>query len=67
MVRNLFDILRYGLDVGEKLGADYIEARLDDLQLRTLVKENQKIKETNINRRRGIGIVAYYKGVHGYY
>ncbi len=66
MVRNLFDILRYGLDVSEKLGADYIEARLDDLQLRTLVKENQKIKETNLNRRRGIGIVAYFKGVPGY-
>ena len=66
MVRNLFDILQYGLDVGEKLGADYIEARLDDLQLRTLVKENQKIKETNLNRRRGIGIVAYFKGVPGY-
>ena len=43
-MKNLFDILRYGLDVGEKLGADNIEARFDDLQLRTLIKENQKIK-----------------------
>jgi len=62
----LFDLLRNALDKGEKLGADYIEARFDDLQLRTLVKENQKIKETNLNRRRGIGIVAYYQGVPGY-
>ncbi|MHA1212556.1 MAG: TldD/PmbA family protein, partial [Candidatus Heimdallarchaeota archaeon] len=38
----------------------------DDLQLRTLIKENQKIKETNLNRRRGIGITAYYKGVSGF-
>jgi len=62
----LFDILRYGLDIGEKLGADYVEARFDDLQLRTLGIENQKIKETDLNRRRGIGITAYYKGVSGY-
>jgi TldD protein len=62
----LFDELRHGIDIGEKIGADYIEARYDDLQLRTLVRENQKIKETNLNRRRGIGIVAYYKGVSGY-
>ena len=62
----MFDLLRYGLDTGEKLGADYVEARFDDLQLRTLVKENQKMKETNLNRRRGLGIVAYYKGVPGY-
>jgi len=65
-VRNLFDILRYGLNVGEKLGADNIEARYDDLQLRTLIKENQKIKETNINRRSGLGVTAYYKGVSGF-
>jgi len=62
----LFELLRYGLDVGEKLGADYVEARFDDLQLRTLIKENQKIKETNLNRRRGLGIIAYYNGVPGY-
>ncbi|MCK5184411.1 MAG: hypothetical protein KAQ95_08905, partial [Candidatus Heimdallarchaeota archaeon] len=62
----MFDILRYGLDVGEKLGADNIEARYDDLQLRTLIKENQKIKETNINRRSGLGVTAYYKGVSGF-
>ena len=59
----MFDILRYGLDIGEKLGAESVEARFDDFQLRTLIKENQKMKETNINRRRGIGITAYYKGV----
>jgi len=51
----LFDLLRNALDKGEKLG-----------QLRTLVKENQKIKETNLNRRRGVGVVAYYQGVPGY-
>jgi len=62
----LFDLLRNALDKGEKLGAEYIEARYDDLQLRTLVKENQKIKETNLNRRRGVGVVAYYQGVPGY-
>jgi TldD protein len=62
----LFDLLRYGIDLGDKKGADYIEARYDDLQLRTLIRENQKTKETNINRRRGIGITAYYKGVSGY-
>ncbi|MEA2071714.1 MAG: TldD/PmbA family protein [Asgard group archaeon] len=62
----MFDKLQYGIDFGEKQGADFIEARYDDLQLRTLIKENQKIKETNINRRRGIGIVAYYQGVSGY-
>ncbi|NHJ32980.1 MAG: TldD/PmbA family protein [Asgard group archaeon] len=66
LVKNLFDILRYGLDVGEKLGADNVEARIDDLQLRTLIKENKKIKETNINRRSGLGITTYYKGVSGY-
>lgn len=65
-MKKLFDKLRYGIDIGEKIGADYIEARYDDMQLRTLVKENLKIKETNINRRRGIGVTAYYKGVSGY-
>ncbi|MFW9922962.1 MAG: TldD/PmbA family protein [Candidatus Thorarchaeota archaeon] len=62
----MFDLLRHGLIIGEKLGADYVEARYDDLQLRTLIKENQKIKETNLNRRRGLGITAYYQGVPGY-
>ncbi|MBD3192410.1 MAG: hypothetical protein GF308_17355 [Candidatus Heimdallarchaeota archaeon] len=62
----MFDLLEHVIQSGEKLGVDHIEARYDDLQLRTLVKENQKIKETNINRRRGIGITVYYQGVTGY-
>jgi TldD protein len=62
----LYDLLQYAIQTGDKIGADFIEARFDDLQLRTLIRENQKIKETNLNRRRGIGIQAFYQGVTGY-
>lgn len=43
-----------------------MEARLDDLSLRTLIKENGEMKEINAVRRRGIGVTAYWRGVVGF-
>jgi TldD protein len=48
------------------MGAQFVEARLDDLSLRTLIKENEQIKEINIVRRKGVGITTYWDGVVGY-
>lgn len=62
----MFDLLRYGCIEGEKIGADFCELRFDDLSLRTMIKENEQIKEINLIKRCGIGISTYFKGVVGY-
>jgi TldD protein len=60
------DLLLEGLEKSENVGADFLEIRYDDLQLRTLLKENESWKEIQSKRRRGIGVASYVKGVMGY-
>ncbi len=49
-----------------KINADFIEMRYDDLQLRTLLKENNNWKEIQSKRRKGIAVTTYLKGAMGF-
>ncbi len=54
------------VELGEKLGADFVEARFEDLTLRTLTRVNDTWKDIILRSRRGIGVVCYYGGAYGY-
>ena len=54
------------VEIGEKLGAGFVEARFDDLVLRTLHRVNDVWKDIILRSRMGIGIVCYYEGASGY-
>jgi len=54
------------VELGEKLGAGFVEARFDDLTLRTLYRVNGTWKDIILRSRAGIGVVCYYGGASGY-
>ena len=54
------------VEFGEKLGAEFVEARFDDLTLRTLQRFNDVWKDIILRSRSGIGVVCYYGGASGY-
>lgn len=62
----MFDLLQYCVKEGEKCGAQFVEARAEEVSQLVMVRENDQIKETNVVRRKGIGITSHYKGVTGY-
>ncbi len=54
------------VQLGQKLGAEFTEARLDNLVLRTLLRINDTWKDVILRSRSGIGVTCYYGGVSGY-
>ncbi len=54
------------VEFGEKIGAEFVEARFDDLILRTLQRVNDVWKDIILRSRAGIGVVCYYGGASGY-
>lgn len=62
----MFDLLQYSLKKGEESGADFVEARFDDLFIRELLVEKQIVKDVKTLRRVGIGINTYCRGATGY-
>ena len=54
------------VELGEKMGARFVEARFDDLTLRTLQRINDVWKDIILRSRAGIGVVCYYGGASGY-
>jgi TldD protein len=54
------------VDIGENLGAKFVEARFDDLTLRTLHRVNDTWKDIILRSRFGVGIVCHYGGASGY-
>ncbi len=54
------------VELGEKMGARFVEARFDDLILRTLQRVNDVWKDIILRSRAGTGIVCYYGGASGY-
>lgn len=54
------------VQLGDKLGAEFTEARFDDLVLRTLQRINDNWKDVILRFRSGIGVTCYYGGVSGY-
>ncbi len=62
----MFDELQKIIHKGESLGADYIDARYDELLLRTIIKENGRITQLKTMNRTGVGFNVYYKGASAY-
>ncbi len=54
------------VELGEKLGAEFVETRFEDLTLRTLLRTNDAWKDVILRFRGGIGVVCYYHGASGY-
>ena len=62
----MFDRLEKCVEYGEKIGSQFVEARFDDLTLRTLQRVNEVWKDVILRSRAGIGVACYYEGSSGY-
>lgn len=62
----MIDKLQTCVVSGEKLGAQFVEARYDDLTLRTLSRTNDVWKDIILRSRAGVGITCHHDGVSGY-
>ncbi len=62
----MLEKLQECVSVGEKLGADFVEARYDDLNLRTLERTDEIWKEIQVKSRMGFAITCYVDGVSGF-
>ncbi|MHA1222101.1 MAG: TldD/PmbA family protein [Candidatus Heimdallarchaeaceae archaeon] len=63
---HIFDLLHQTIKFGDNLGAQFVEARYDDLTLTTINYTNEKVKESSTKQRRGIGVNVYFNGSPGY-
>ncbi|MBN2228601.1 MAG: TldD/PmbA family protein [Candidatus Thorarchaeota archaeon] len=62
MLDNLHECVR----IGEDLGADFVEARFDDLTLRTLQRINDIWQDIQFKSRMGFAVTAYVDGISGF-
>lgn len=62
----MLDMLEKCVRIGEDLGADFVEARYDDLTLRTLQRINDVWQDIQVKSRMGFGITVYVEGVSGF-
>jgi TldD protein len=62
----MFDKLHHIIKRVEKEGADFVEARYDELKIQTIIKENHRIQECKAMRQGGVGFNIFYKGATGY-
>jgi TldD protein len=62
----MLDQLQECVRIGENLGADFVEARYDDLQLRALQRIDDTWQDIQIKSRMGFAVTAYIDGVSGF-
>ncbi|RDE16001.1 MAG: hypothetical protein C4K48_02595 [Candidatus Thorarchaeota archaeon] len=62
----MLDQLQECVHIGENLGADFIEARYDDLTLRTLQRIDDTWQDIQVKSRMGFAITAYVDGASGF-
>lgn len=62
----MIDKLQSIISKVEAKGASFVEARYDELLLRSIMKENERVQECKVLKRAGIGFNVYYKGGTGY-
>ncbi len=62
----MFEVLEACVERGESLGADFVEARYEDLTLRTLGRTDDTFKDIQVKSRMGFAITAYIDGVSGF-
>ena len=63
---SIFDLLHKAVEYGEDAGANFVEARFDDLTISTLNLTNDIVTQASNMQRKGIGIFAYFDGTPGY-
>jgi len=63
---DLFDLMQHAVKTGEKLGAKFVEARVDDLSSREISTEMAEVKDVKTMRRVGVGVTVYNEGATGY-
>ncbi|MFW9908032.1 MAG: TldD/PmbA family protein [Candidatus Thorarchaeota archaeon] len=62
----MLEKLQKCIGIGESLGAHFVEARFDDLTLRTLERTDDIWKEIQVKSRFGFAITCYVDGVTGF-
>jgi len=62
----LFDLASHAVKTGDKLGARFVEARVDDLSSREIRTEMAEVKDVKTMRRLGVGVTVYHNGATGY-
>ncbi|MFX0067064.1 MAG: hypothetical protein ACFFC7_33440, partial [Candidatus Hermodarchaeota archaeon] len=62
----IMDNLEDAIDYGENLGADFVIARMDDINIHMMTRVNDIWRDITGMNRRGLGISCYYKGAVGY-
>jgi TldD protein len=62
----MFDLLQSIISKVESQGADFVDARYDELLLRTIIKENGRITQLKSMQRIGVGFNVYYQGASAY-
>ncbi|TET09819.1 MAG: TldD/PmbA family protein [Candidatus Thorarchaeota archaeon] len=62
----MLDKLHECVRIGEELGADFVEARYDDLTLRALQRIDDIWQDIQVKSRMGFAITAYVDGVSGF-
>ena len=62
----MLDRLQECVRIGEDMGADFVEARYDDLTLRALQRVKDIWQDIQVKSRMGFAITAYVEGVSGF-
>ncbi|MFW9982837.1 MAG: TldD/PmbA family protein [Candidatus Thorarchaeota archaeon] len=62
----MLDKLQECIRIGEDMGADFMEARFDDLTLRALQRVDDIWQDIQVKSRQGFAITAYVEGVSGF-
>ncbi|MHA2170564.1 MAG: TldD/PmbA family protein [Candidatus Kariarchaeaceae archaeon] len=62
----MFDELQNTIKIVEKEGAEFVDSRYDELVLRTIIKDNGRIRQFKEMKRSGVGFNAFYQGASGY-
>ncbi len=62
----MIEALERGIEEGERLGADFVEARFEDLTLRTLERTDDTWRDIQVKSRRGVAITCYVDGTAGF-
>jgi len=60
------DLVLFAVDYASKLGANYVDARLEDHYNELVIVANGKVQRGVINRKRGIGIRTLVNGAWGF-
>ncbi len=62
----MFDKLQTAIKTAESKGANFVDARYDELLVRTVIKDNGRISNLKTMKRAGVGFNVFYQGASGY-